>query len=187
MGPIDASFENTRDVFHRVSAHVLGRRRWDATGHFGLRLSPGGIATPAFGADAECVRTAGTSLVRETGGTARFMPVPGSSLRALAKFAGADIGSTFSCGKDTPEVGDPDEPLVVSESATTAIAQWYDLGWRVLDSVLGALPEPAVAAQLQLWPEHFDIGTDVGLPDNRRVNLGCSPGDSYENEPYLYV
>ena len=186
MGSVDVSFERTREALHRVAAHVLARRRWDATGHFGLRVSPGGIATPAFGDDTEWVRITGTLLVRDSAGVAAFTSIQGSSLRALARFAGTDIESPFSCGDDAPEVGDPDQPLEVSEQHVQTIFQWYDLGWRVMDTVLGALPPSGAPVPLQLWPEHFDIGTNVGVGDER-VNLGCSPGDRYESEPYLYV
>jgi hypothetical protein len=138
VGSVDASFERTRDVLHRVAARVFGRRGSAATGHFALRLSLGGIATPSFGYDAECVRIARGLLVRESAGVATVTPI-------------------------------------------------YDLGWRVLDTVLGALQTSAHPAQIQLWPENFDVGTHVGLPDGQRVNLGCSPGDPHQLEPYLYV
>ena len=181
------SFDQTRSVLHRVAAHVLGRRRWDVSGRFGLRASPGGIATPAFGSDIECIRIAGTMLVRETGGLAALTPVPGSTLRALAKFAGSDIDTEFSCGKDTPPVGDPDEAVSLDALHLESIVRWFDLGARVLDLVLGALPPSAEPATAQLWPEHFDIGTNVALTSGDRVNLGCSPGDGFEARPYLYV
>jgi hypothetical protein len=184
---MDGGLQQTREVLHRVAAHVLGRRRWEATGHFGLRASPGGIATPAFGEDVECVRIAGTFLVRESGGIARLMPIRDSSLRALATFAGADIDAPFTCGPDTPEVGHVDQPLDVSQDHADTIAQWYNLGWRVLDDVLSTMPDSVNPAALQLWPEHFDIGTSIDLSGGHGVNLGCSPGDRYEDEPYLYV
>jgi hypothetical protein len=187
VGANETSFEATREVLHRVAAHVLGRRRWDVSGRFGLRVTPGGIATPMFGPDGECIRTAGITLVREVGATATFTPISGASLRVLAEFVGADIASPFSSGHDTPEIGDPDEPLALDERHVEAIGQWYRLGWVVLDTVVGQLPASAGPATLQLWPEHFDIGTDIALASGHRVNLGCSPGDSSVAEPYLYV
>jgi hypothetical protein len=33
-----------------------------------------------------------------------------------------------------------------------------------------------------LWPEHFDVAVTVGA-----VDYGCSPGDTYLADPYLYV
>ncbi len=51
----------TRDDLHRIAAHVLGRRRWAVSGHFGLRASPGGVATPAFGPEPEVLRLTTTT------------------------------------------------------------------------------------------------------------------------------
>jgi hypothetical protein len=187
VGSNYSSFEATRQALHRVAAHVLGRRRWDVSGRFGLRVTPGGIATPLFGTDGECIRTAGMSLVREVGALATFAPIAGSSLRHLAEFVGADIDSPFSAGHETPEMGNPDQPLELDAQHLQTIVGWYHTGWVVLDAVTSQLPAAAAPATAQLWPEHFDIGTDVGLASGSRVNLGCSPGDSYVAEPYLYL
>ena len=67
------------------------------------------------------------------------------------------------------------------------LADWFALGWRALDVVVdpdSGLDEVTV---IQLWPEHFDAGTTVTIATGTKVNLGFSPGDSYEPEPYLYV
>jgi hypothetical protein len=48
---------------------------------------------------------------------------------------------------------------------------------------LGAAGEPTT---VQLWPEHFDVGTSVAL-GTERVNLGFSAGDALSDEPYVYV
>lgn len=42
-------------------------------------------------------------------------------------------------------------------------------------------------ATIQLWPEHFDAATTVTLPSMEPVDLGFSPGDGFESEPYLSV
>jgi hypothetical protein len=51
-----------------------------------------------------------------------------------------------------------------------------------------------VAATIQLWPEHFDVGTSLdpggggdGGGGDGGVNLGFSPGDGFSDEPYVYV
>jgi hypothetical protein len=184
--PVQAQ-ETTRAALHRIAAHVLGRRRFEVTGRFGLRASPGGFATPAFGDQAETIRVTGTCIVREQGGTSAYLALAGTTLRQLAVFAGTDVDTPFSCGSDTPAVGDPDSPLELDTASTRALADWYSLGCQVLDDVVGSLPRRAEPATIQLWPEHFDAGTHVGLPSGERVNLGVSPGDSSEPEPYLYV
>jgi hypothetical protein len=189
----------TRQVLHRVGAHVVGRRRFEVSGRFGLRASPGGFASPAFGDGPEVVRVAGTLLIREVAGDATTMPIPGASLRAMARFAGTDLNVPFSAGDDTPELGDSDAAVELDEAVTHQIADWFDLAWRVLDDVVGGTSEQtgggaidsrrteAGPATIQLWPEHFDVGTNIGLPSGDRINLGFSPGDGYEPAPYVYV
>ena len=177
----------TRRALHRVAAHVLGRRRYQVVGRFGLRASPGGFATPAFGEVSEVLRVSGMHLVREGPGGAALMPLRGSSLRALAGFAGADLGANFSVGSDTPDPGDPDGVIDVEPAALETLAAWLDLGWRVLDGVAAGLGPEAEPAVLQLWPEHFDAGTNVTLGADRNVNLGFALGDDLCEEPYLYV
>ena len=57
----------------------------------------------------------------------------------------------------------------------------------MLVRLLNALPDTAPTG-LQIWPEHFDLGTDLDAsPGGERMNVGGSPGDSYLSEPYLYV
>ena len=177
----------SRGALHRLAAHVLGRRRYEVSGRFGLRAGPGGIATPAFGDGPEVVRVAGGVLIREQSGTASYRPMEGASLAELAAFTGADLTIAFSSGADTPELGDVAEPIRLAGAYVDAVADWFALGWRALDVVLGGLPPDAEPATLQLWPEHFDVGTHVGVAPGQRVNLGASPGDAYSEVPYLYV
>lgn len=187
--PVPPALGPTRATLHRIAAHVLGRRRHEVTGRFGLRTSPGGFATPAFGDGPEVVRVAGGTLIRETVEGAAYLPIAGSTLQDLAMFAGTDITYDFSVGADTPELGDVDQPLDLDAHAGAVVADWYALGWHVLDETLAVLPSTAGPGVVQLWPEHFDAGTDVGVGGGpgQRVNLGVSPGDGFCDEPYLYV
>jgi hypothetical protein len=178
----------TRSDLHRLSAHVLARRRYDVSGHFGLRASPGGLATPAFGDEPEVLRLDGTTLVREVGTSASTTWVNGSTLRELAAFAGVDLDAPFSAGDATPPVGADDEPLELDAAEVAGLVEWFDVGWRVLDNIVCGLGPAAAPATVQLWPEHFDVGTSVELGGGRgRVNLGFSPGDTSSDEPYVYV
>jgi hypothetical protein len=178
----------TRTDLHRLCVHVLARRRYDVSGRFGLRASPGGLATPAFGVEPEVLRLDGTALVREVGNAWSSLRVNGSTLRELGAFAGVDLAAPFSVGGTTPGVGPVDEPFELDESAVAALFEWYDLGWRVLDETLCGLGPAAAPDAVQLWPEHFDVGTSVATSaDGGRVNLGFSPGDRYADEPYVYV
>jgi hypothetical protein len=116
------------------------------------------------------------------------MPITGSTLRDLARFAGTDIDALFSCGDDTPAVGNPDAPLFVDAEELRRISDWYAMGWTALDAVVMALPPEASPATIQLWPEHLDAATNVGVgKGEERVNLGFSPGDSFETGAYAYV
>ena len=77
---------------------------------------------------------------------------------------------------------DPDELVLVFD--------WFQLGWRVLDTVVCDLSAPSTQLTVQLWPEHFDVGTavDFGRHDGvKGVNLGASAGDVFSEEPYVYV
>jgi hypothetical protein len=177
----------TRSELHRLCTHVLARRRYEVTGHFGLRASPGGIATPAFGDEPEVLRVAAGQLVREVGNRSSSMPIDGASLRDLAAFAGTDLGAAFSAGNDTPPLDDVHRPVRLRGAELDALVDWYDLGSRVLDAVLAGARTDTDAATVQLWPEHFDIGTVLPLAGGGQVNLGFSPGDGAIAEPYAYV
>lgn len=177
---------STRVALHRVATHVLARARFAATGKFGLRATPGGFGTPAFGSDLEVIRIAGPQLVRERGGRETSMPLNGATLRALALFVDADLDAPFEAGHDTPDMGDPDGPLVIEAPITAELADWLHIGWQVLDA---GTADARDAMAIQLWPEHFDAGTSVAIGDgeNDRCNLGASLGDGFSAEPYLYV
>jgi hypothetical protein len=183
-----ADAQRTRAELQRVAAHVLARRRHAATGRFGLRATPGGFGTPAFGSDGalEVLRTDGAVLVHEVGGEVRSWPMPGASLRELASAVGADLATELSVGHDTPPIGDPEAPLEIDPAEAERLGAWLDLGWQALDRVLAGAGWPATG---QLWPEHVDAGTTVAVgpgPDDR-ANLGASLGDGFHPEPYLYV
>jgi hypothetical protein len=185
--PTEGALSHTRRALHRVAAHVLGRRRHEVSGRFGLRASPGGFATPAFGEGPEALRVAEGVLVRDDGAVTVALAVAGSTMRQLITFAGADPEPPFSAGANTPALGDLDDPLAIDSQAAVFLADWFTLGARALDRVLGGLGDSADPATVQLWPEHFDIGTNVLTPSGGRVNLGASPGDDDIEEPYLYL
>ena len=181
------SLQETRSVLHRLAVHLLARRRAEVTGRIGLRPSPAGLATPAFGTGPEVVRVAGPALVHEVGGEHTTRPISGSTLRDLAGFVGADLEAPFDAGSDTPPIGDPDAVLHVEARAVETLASWWQIGWQVLDEVVAALPAGSAAATFQIWPEHFDGATTVTLPSGAKANLGFSPGDGYSPAPYAYV
>lgn len=180
----------TRAELHRLAAHVLARRRAQVSGRIGLRVSPTGIATPAFGAGPEALRLVanGPALLREVEDTTTHRPIEGATLRQLAEFAGADLDRPFDAGQATPPPGDPDRPLHLDPAALTALVQWFFLSSVVLDRLICSLPPEVATSTVQLWPEHFDAGTAITLGAGRAgVNVGFSAGDDFEPAPYLYV
>src|SRR5580693_7738456 len=76
----------TRSDLHRLSAHVLGRRRYAVSGHFGLRSGADGIVTPAFGPEPEALRLTSACLIREVGTLSSAMALDGATLAGLARF-----------------------------------------------------------------------------------------------------
>jgi hypothetical protein len=182
-----AGYTGARLALQRVATHVLARARHRAEGRLGLRVTPGGLATPAFGPDSRVLRIAAGVLVRESqeegAARSRALPMAGSSISALAAMAGVDLTEPFSAGGDTPPLGDPDAPISLDQAKADEVTEWLGLGARALDRVLAGAEEPSV---VQLWPEHFDVGFDAATPAGR-VTLGASPGDDAHLEPYLYV
>lgn len=176
----------TRSDLHRTAAHVLGRRRFAVSGHFGLRASPGGISTPAFGPEPETLRLTPACIVREVGNESGGLALAGATLASLAEFAGADLGAEFSAGADAPALGDVDEPLDLDGKELADLFSWFELGWRVLDEVMAERNGACAAATIQLWPEHFDVGTSLSSGSDG-VNLGFSPGDGFSDEAYVYI
>ncbi len=187
LAPLPDRFLETRDALGRVAAHILARRRSDATGRIDLRASPGGIATPAFTDEVEVLRTDGALLLIERGGTTMVSRL--TTLDDLAIAAGVDLSRPLSLGDNPPPLGDPSAQLEIDERSARTLGEWFGFSTTVLDEVLGRLSAAAAPSPIQLWPEHFDVACDVAVEpgEGRRVNLGGSPGDSYHPEPYLYV
>jgi hypothetical protein len=194
LPPLPDTFSTTRDELQRVAVHIVARARQQATGRFGLRVTSGGFGTPSFGDDVRRVRLSRDLLVVETAGTdgssTAATPIAGSSLATLAATAGVDLAADLDVGHDTPPLGDAATPLVVDVVAVRALSAWYTVVGEALDAFVAARPGSSPSA-IQLWPEHFDVALDAAYdpeaPDERRVNLGGSPGDDGHARPYLYV
>jgi hypothetical protein len=201
--PSATAVADTRLSLQQVAVHVLARRRHVVTGRFGLRPSPGGLATPAIGDQVEVVRTSGAALVVERGGGARCEPL--STLGRAAETVGVDLAVPFSVGDDTPGMADPDAPLAIDAGAARLLGDWWGFGATLIDELVaiggdgsarpGGRRPLASATVAQLWPEHFDHATTVTVAvaaagegsEPVGVNVGASPGDGDEPLPYLYV
>ena len=184
------ALSTARTELHRVAVHVVARARIEATGRFSLRVTPGGFGTPESGTGSR-VRVAGSNLVVESdavdAAAASVMAISGSSLRALAQFAGVDLTETIDVGHDTPALGDIDAKIALDDTAAADLAAWLQQTAAILDNVLATLSTYAAPTLPRLWPEHFDVAIEAQATAERRVNLGGSPGDDSSAEPYLYV
>lgn len=194
-----------RVELQRVATHVLARRRFAVTGRFGLRPAPGGLATPSF-EGGEVLRLSAGALLVERDGATRALRLAGASLAELATFAGADLATDFSAGSDSPPLGDVEAPLDGDPAPLASLGAWYALGARAIDQVVADAGSAAAPSVAQIWPEHFDLGSDLawgpaagaadeghvavdasGAGEGERVNLGASAGDDGIDEPYLYL
>ena len=159
---------------------MLAPARKAVTGRIGLRPAAGGFGTPVFG-DGTQLRVEGASLVREEAGGASSISI--TSLRDAAAFAGVTLAADPGIGSDPPPLGDPDAPLPVSPAPGAALGAWFAFSASVLEELRDGLNgEGRPCSEVQLWPEHFDLGCNID-----GVNFGCSPGDALVTEPYVYV
>ena len=75
----------------------------------------------------------------------------------------------------------------VDASASRFLGDWYGFTASVLEQLRAEAPalDPS---RVQLWPEHFDLATELGAEAaGQRAGYGGSPGDELHDEPYLYV
>lgn len=190
LGELHDDYPATRDELRRIATHICARARHRATGRFGLRPTPGGFGTPAYGADGEVVRISGGLLVvdraGDSGSSTRSVRVDGASLLDLATFVEVTLDPSFSVGHDTAGLGDVAAPLAIHDSTVVAAGAWLAFAQRLMDDVVADLGGETAPSAFQLWPEHFDLGGDVLLGPGR-VNLGAALGDGFHSLPYLYV
>ena len=179
----------TRRDLHRLAFYVLSASRQAATGRIGLRSTPGGFGTPPFDdtdGTVRVLRVEGSDLVVESDDQVQRAPI--TTLAAAAELVGitpdGDRGAEF----DVPDIGSLDEPLTVDPDASVLLAEWYRFGFDALEAIrIEATAEDDVT-EAQLWPEHFDVGIDMGSAEaGARASYGASPGDDGHPEPYLYV
>ena len=159
LAPVTTRAVATRAALHTVAAHILGRRRFAVSGRFGLRASPGGIATPAFGDGArDGPRYRGPRwYARSVRSPRPSWPSTGRRSESARPLRRRGHGRALHAGADTPPRSAPSTPPLDLDPRTVAgIADWFTLAWRVLDDVLGSLTrrrrgrhDPTVARALR--------------------------------------
>ena len=179
--PDSASLDDltaTRESLHQLAEHVLAAARYAADGRIGLKVVPGGIATPPFGIDGCTAAVIGTELIVADPTGTHGQDI--STLREAATALGIDAGGPSQAYElSTP--CDQDAPLTMTNGAADQLAAWFSLADAALCDFVGthAAEDPST---ITLWPEHFDLGITMGA-----CNYGASLGDAGRPEPYLYV
>ncbi len=111
----------TRAALHAICEHVLAAALHAETGHIGLRVTPRGLATPAFGPDDRVITLGAEDLtVTDRTGT-RSGAYP--TLRAAARLVGVQPGLTAGSYPLATALL-PDAPLEVDAAAAKAIIDW---------------------------------------------------------------
>lgn len=169
----------TRNGLHRVAELVLKPAREKATGNeIALRWYPGGFGTPAFPEDGKnrMIRVEGLNLVDGNESGEQRAP-----LRTV-KAAGEMVGDLVEAGELS------DEELALDAEAADFLARWFAFATLVISDLQTTADPDLDPGMVQLWPEHFDIATELGLEaDGKRAAFGASPGDEEHSLPYLYV
>jgi len=187
LGPLPATFVETRLALHAVAEHVCCPARHAANGRIGLRFTFRGFGTPFFwaGGDTRQVRVEGAHLVVEDGGGSHRHPL--TTLAAAAEAAGVPLGAPTDVFTATT-TADPDAVLAIDPASAEVLGAWFGLAAAALEQLRADEPPADPPARVQLWPEHFDLATDLGAEAaGTRVTFGASPGDGAEPHPYLYV
>jgi len=180
LEPMPDGYGDTCDSLKRLASYVLAPARKAVTGRIGLRATPGAFGTPVFGTD-EQLWVESAALFRRRGDETGSVDI--TSLAAAASFAGVSLSADPGIGENPPPLGDVDALLTVDPAATDAIGAWFAFSAARLEEFRTELINAGrKCSEVQLWPEHFDLGCDI-----EGVNFGASPGDGYLSDPYVYV
>ena len=177
---LPATFAPTRAALHALACYAIAPARKAAVGRIGLRATGDGFGTPATD-DGPRIVVRGDLLVREPDETVAI-----TAIRPACEFLGVELSADPGVGSDLPPF-EPDAPLAVDAAASAALGAWYEFGRSVLEEVRADLAADGTVSEIQLWPEHFDLAFDHQPAKGDKVNLGCSPGDGFHADPYLYV
>jgi len=178
MPPDPSTLITTRQALHAVAEHVLAAELYRWNGHIGLRQSPGGFGTPIVEVDgvARQLRVEGIELISLTGEDERRIPL--TTIGEVAAAAGVEPGGPATVYTLATPL-DLGARLDVDPGSAALLADWYEIS---ADALAHLAARSAGASNAQLWPEHFDLGLQIG-----EVNYGSSPGDADHALPYLYV
>jgi len=165
----------TRDALHRVAEHVLAPLRVQATGNeIALQARAGGVGTPDLPDGGWLAFSGAEIVVTAPDGTQTRSPL--TTLLAAGEAAGLNTAAEL----------DDTTPLAVDPDAAAFLGDVYALGSEALAALVRDEQDPT--AEIHLWPEHFDVATELGdEAAGSRAAFGLSPGDEHHDEPYAYV
>ena len=178
--PLPDSFAASRDSLRALACYAVSPARKARTGRIGLRPVDGGFGTPPFD-DGSRIVVRGDRLARRPG-----PDIPITTVRAAARFLEVEPAPDPGVGQDLPPY-EPDRPLAVDPDASLALGEWYAYGQRTVDEFGRLLGSGDSMSETQIWPEHFDLASQVTLDGGIQLNVGFSPGDGFSAEPYVYV
>jgi hypothetical protein len=110
-------------------------------------------------------------------------PFSEDGMRRVCRTDGTDLVDEHGDKTSRESLGDE-----VDGDAAEFLDAWFCFGTLAI-AALQTSADPALDPGLvQLWPEHFDVATELGSEaDGQRAAFGASPGDEEHDEPYLYV
>lgn len=179
------TFQTTRDHLHQLAFFALSPVRHRAEGRMGLRHHEGGFGTPEFGG--KVLRVDGDRLIVDEGGAVDSHEI--ATVREAIEFLGHDYDRKwFADFGDPLDPVHPDARLEIDPVSTSALSEWFEFGWVLLDELRAHGTKEDDVSEVQLWPEHFDVAAELGsLESGERASYGASPGDRDHPEPYVYV
>lgn len=185
FGPLPEGYTATREGLHQIAFFAVSPARYAAVGRMGLRATSGGFGTPEF--EGRVDRVEGGVLVHSQDENVATQTI--TTIRAAAEFFGVGyVVEWFGDFHDPPQPVDPDVDLRIEEPAALTIGEWFSFGTEVLERLRSHGTDDDDVSEVQLWPEHFDLATELGSQDRgERASFGASPGDGANREPYFYV
>ena len=170
----------TLESLQSIAEHLLAADLHRHTGKVGLRRTLGGFGQPEFFVNGKRrrLRVDGTRLALLEGDHERWTEL--TTLADLARFAATGLGAPGGVFEATTTL-EPEAGLNIDARTTGRLTEFYRTAEAALEELRSANTgrRPAL---VQLWPEHFDLATNL-----EEVNFGASPGDEAVPEPYFYV
>ncbi|MFU8840633.1 MAG: hypothetical protein ACNA8R_07895 [Nitriliruptoraceae bacterium] len=175
----------TRRSWHLLAAHVVAEERFRRRGHSGLEPTPTGFRTTADEPVGVAVELDELVVRGPSGPQRRSVTTLGAAQVWVLGEVGPPRWGQQPGLHDPPGEVAPDTVLPIDREVAAWLGGWFHLGARVLQALV-ADPVSTDAGVPTLWPEHFDVGTEL-LGGERRASYGVSPGDEVIAAPYAYV